>query len=92
MHLAEQTIHPASGVVIGVVKERGLLHAVLIRHLVVVEEAAGASAHALGLVLDPLAHAARLDHLRAPGPRDYHPSQNNSLYNCVPMCCCGSKL
>ena len=77
---------------IGVVKERGLLHAVLLRHLVVVEEAAGTATHALGLVLDPLAHAARLDHLRAPGPRDYHPSQNNSLNNCVPMCYCGSKL
>ena len=47
-----------------VVEEGRLLHPVLLRHLVVVEEAAGAPAHPLGLVLDPLAHAAWLDHLR----------------------------
>ena len=48
-----------SGVVVGAVVEEGrLLHPVLLGHLVVVEEAAGAPAHPLGLVLDPLAHAA----------------------------------
>ena len=48
-----------SGVVVGAVVEEGrLLDPVLLRHLVVVEEAAGAPAHPLGLVLDPLAHAA----------------------------------
>ena len=48
-----------------VVQQRRLLDPVLLRHLVVVEEAAGAPAHPLGLVLDPLAHAPRLDDLRA---------------------------
>ena len=48
-----------SGVVVGAVVEEGrLLDPVLLGHLVVVEEAAGAPAHPLGLVLDPLAHAA----------------------------------
>ena len=46
-----------------VIEEGRLLHPVLLGHLVVVEEAAGAPAHPLGLVLDPLTHAARLDHL-----------------------------
>lgn len=41
-----------------VVEEGRLLDPVLLGHLVVVEEAAGAPAHPLGLVLDPLAHAA----------------------------------
>ena len=41
-----------------VVEEGRLLHPVLLGHLVVVEEAAWAPAHPLGLVLDPLAHAA----------------------------------
>lgn len=43
-----------SGVVVGVVEQRSLLHPVLLRHLVVVEQVAGAPAHRPGLVLDPL--------------------------------------
>ena len=41
-----------------VVQKRRLLDPVLLRHLVAVEEAAGAPAHPLRLVFDPLAHAA----------------------------------
>ena len=49
---------------VGVVEQRGLLHPVLLRHLVVVEQVAGAPAHRPGLVLDPLRHAPRLYYLR----------------------------
>ena len=55
-----------------VIEEGRLLHPVLLGHLVVVEEAAGAPAHPLGLVLDPLTHAARLDHL---GPVPEQPAE-----------------
>ena len=48
---------------VGVVEQRSLLHPVLLRHLVVVEQVAGAPAHRPGLVLDPLRHAARLYYL-----------------------------
>ena len=59
IYLAVVVVVVISGVVVGAVVEEGrLLDPVLLGHLVVVEEAAGAPAHPLGLVLDPLAHAA----------------------------------
>ena len=47
-----------------VIEERSLLHPVLLRHLVAVQQAAGAPPHRPWLVFDPFCHAARLDYLR----------------------------